>query len=395
MTATSPSAYTQGGTYSASLDRLHQFTADALPHQSLTFAAREGVFVGRVPAFSNPSSWNVTLGPCAGLVTNDFAASVGDYKWCNPSNAAVVLTASSGTLNRIDYVGLQVKDNFLDSSGLNTATVVIVQGTAVSGAASPPAVPNSFIPILQASVPAGSSTPTLSLVAPRSGAQGMVLPLANVTERAAITAPYDGQVAWRIDRKWFEVWSASASGWMTNGQMIASSTADASSAITSPQTGQRMFVGQTPYYWDGAAWVTEPGQLVAGQYRSTSPAAIGATETQVLSVTATIDRNSAYFLEFAAHAQVSNPANDFDMRIRDTNLTGGIMVEKIVPRNLDAYPVADSVKVFYQNATGSPLTKTFVATVQRIVGTGTWTLDTSSSFLTVTKIAPTGVFSAV
>ena len=395
MTATSPPAYTQGGTYSASLDRLHQFTADALPHQSLTFAAREGCFVGRMPAVTNPSSWNVTVGPCAGFTTNDSAASVGDYKWCNPSNATVVLTASSGTLNRIDRIGLQVKDNFLDSSGLNTATIAVVQGTAVSGVAALPAEPNSFITLATASVPAGSSNPTLSVVAPRTGGQGMLLPVLNATDRATITTPYDGMAVYRIDRKWIEVYSAATAGWLVVGGGLASSTADAASAISSPQTGQRVFVGDIPYYWDGAAWVVEPGQLVAGQYRSTQPAAITNTETQILSTTVTLDRNSTYILELSTHAQVSNPSNDFDMRIRDTNLTGGILVEKIIPRNQDAYPVGDVARVIYQNTTGAAVTKTFVASIQRIVGTGSYTMDIGSTFLTVTKVAPTGRFTAV
>lgn len=395
MVATSPPAYVQGGTYSASLDRLHQFTADALPHQSLTFAAREGCFVGRMPAGTNPSSWNVVIGPSSGLVTNDSAASVGDYKWTNPSNSTVVLTASSGTLNRIDLIGVQVKDNFLDSSGLNSATVAVVQGTSVSGAASPPSSPNSFIPLYQASVPAGSSNPTLTSVAARTGAQGIVLPVTNAADRALITSPYEGQMVWRIDRKWIEVYSVATGGWVVDGPALVASAADAASVITSPQTGQRVFAGDIPYYWDGAAWVIEPGQLLAGQYRSTQPAAITSTEVQVLSITVTVDRNSTCVLEFSAHAQVSNPNNDFDMRIRDTNLTGTILVEKIIPRNTDAYPVGDNVRVLFQNATGSAVAKTFVATIQRVVGTGSYTMDTASTFLTLTKLAPTGRFSAV
>jgi hypothetical protein len=395
VVATSPPAYVQGGTYSASLDRLHQFTADALPHQSLTFAAREGCFVGRLPAFSNPSGWNVTVGPCAGFVTNDSAASVGDYKWANPSNASVTLTASSGTLNRIDIIGLQVKDNFLDSSGLNSATVAVVQGTAVSGTASPPALPNSFIPLVQASVPAGSSNPTLSSIAARTGAQGIVLPLANQADRALITAPYDGMATWRIDRKWTEYYSAATGGWIVDGPALVSSAADAASAITSPQTGQRVWAGDIEYYWDGAAWVLTPGQLAAGQYRSTAPAAINSTETQILSVTVTLDRNSSYWLEFGLHGQDSSGNNDWDMRIRDTNISGGILFEKVLPRTANAYPVGDNGKVFYQNATTSPVTKTFVATVQRISGSGNITPDIASTFLTVIKISPTGRFSAV
>jgi len=241
MVATSPPAYVQGGTYSASLDRLHQITGPALPAVGLAFGAREGCFVARMPAFSN-STWTVTVGPCAGYVTNDFSASVGDYSWCNPSNAAVTLTASSGTLNRIDLIGLQVKDNFLDSSGLNSATVAVVQGTAVSGTASPPATPNSFIPILQASVPAGSTGPTLTLLPVRTGPAGIVLPVANATERATITNQYEGMAIWRIDRKWVEVWSVVANGWLIQGTAVCTTTADRDATITTPFIGQSVFV---------------------------------------------------------------------------------------------------------------------------------------------------------
>jgi hypothetical protein len=395
VTATSPPAYTQGGTYSASLDRLHQFTADALPHQSLTFAAREGCFVGRLPSFSNPSGWNVTIGPCAGFVTNDSAASVGDYKWANPSNATVTLTASSGTLNRIDIIGVQVKDNFLDSSGLNSATVAVVQGTAVSGTASPPALPNSFIPLVQANVPAGSSNPTLSSITARTGAQGIVLPVANQADRALITSPYDGMVVWRIDRKWFEVYSAASAGWIVMGPPLVSSAADAASVITSPQTGQRAFNADIPYYWDGAAWVVEPGQMVAGQYRATSTAAITTTETQICATTVTLDRNSMYEIEFYIGWTCSNLGQDFDIRIRDTNLSGAIQLEQVMPRSSDAYPLGYVCKFLYQNTTGSPVTKTWVASAQRIVGTGSLIANSPATALKVTKLAPTGRFSSV
>lgn len=395
MVAISPPAYVQGGTYSASLDRLHQFTADAVPHASLVFAVREGCFPGRMPAFSNPSGWSVVVGPCAGLVTNDSAASVGDYKWANPSNSTVTLTASSGTLNRIDLIGLQVKDNFLDSSGFNTGTIVVVQGTAVSGTASPPVVPNSFISLVQASVPAGSSNPTLSAAAVRTGTSGIVLTVANATERSAISNPYDGMAIWRIDRKWAEYYSVASAGWIVDGPPLVSSAADAAAAISSPQTGQRVWASDIEYYWDGAAWVLSPGQLAAGQYRSTSPAAITGTETQVLSITVTLDRNSAYVLEFSLHGQTNNPSNDFDMRIRETNVTGTIIVEEVMPRNADAYPIGNIVKTVYQNATASPVTKTLVATVQRIVGTGQITPDIASTYLTLTKVAPTGRLTAV
>lgn len=318
----------------------------------------------------------------------------------------LTLHPAHASLQRNDLIVAQVSDETFDSAnGFSTFQVV---GTP-SGTPTDPVVNTTngaptnspdYIVLARVRVTAGASTITTSMIDlfPNGKqwvtALGGVLPVLNATDRATLT-PYDGMAIWRIDRKWVEYYSIAAGGWIVDGPALGSSAADLTSAITTPQTAQRAFVGDIPYYYDGTAWVVEPGQLVAGQYRSSAPAAIGGTETQILSVAVTLDRNSMYVLEFNSHAQVSTPNCDFDMRIRDTNLTGTIIAEKIIPRNADAYPVGDNVKILFQNATGSPVAKTFVATIQRIVGTGTYTMDIGYTYLSVTKVAPSGRFSAV
>lgn len=328
------------------------------------------------------------------IVTHD-AASNPDLLTAHPAHA---------TLQRNDLIVAQASDESVDAS--NGFGVYQIVGTPNASPVDPAvtiangALTNSpdYIVLARVRVTALAATITAAMIddlrPPWMVALGGVLPILNATDRGTLT-PYDGMAIWRIDRKWAEYYSIAAGGWVVDGPALGSSAADLTSAITTPQTAQRAFVGDIPYYYDGTAWVIEPGQLVAGQYRSSAPAAIGGTETQVLSVAVTLDRNSMYVLEFNSHAQVSNPNNDFDMRIRDTNLTGTIVAEKIIPRNADAYPVGDNVKVLFQNATGSPVAKTFVATIQRIVGTGTYTMDIGYTYLSVTKVAPSGRFSAV
>lgn len=377
MTATSPPAYVQGGTYSASLDRLHQITADALQNPSLTFGAREGCFPARMPAFSNPSSWNVTVGPCSGITTNDFAASVGDYKWCNPSNAAVVLTASSGTLNRIDYIGLQVKDNFLDSSGLNSATIAVVQGTSVSGVASPPAVPNSFIPLLQAGVPAGSATPTLTSVVVRTGSGGIVLPVANAADRSTLPTTFDGLTIWRIDRQWLEVYSVASSGWLVQGTGVTTSLADANAAITTPFIGQRIYRSdaRSYYRWDGGTWIHEriTGGLrviTAGIITSSS----GTTEVNIPKLAMTgkrVKSGTYYILHLSIFGQGSVNSDDFSIKVReDTALSGNTIADfRWVVGNEQVVNSQRTWEGIWKCAADNN-SKSFFISVQRLLGTG-------------------------
>lgn len=380
MVATTPPAYVQGGTYSASLDRIHQFTADAIPANGLTFAAREGCFPGRMPAFSNPSSWNVVIGPSAGYVTNDYAAGVGDYKWANPSNSTVTLTASSSTLNRIDLIGVQIKDNFLDSSGLNQATVAVVQGTAVSGTASPPAVPNSFIPLVQASVPANSTNPTLTALASRTGTSGIVLPVANATERTAIaTQPYDGMAIWRIDRSWLEVYSIAAGGWQVQGIGTCTSAADATSAITSPFVGQKIYRSDMRDYrrWDGGAWVHEK---IVGARRVTAVGIItssGATNTEVQIPRLTMSgvrvrSGTIYMIHANIQGQSSVNADDYQLRIReDTAGTGNTIADwRWIDGSAAVVNDQRSGLVAYWKCTADNNNKSFFWSVTRLLGTG-------------------------
>jgi len=377
MTATSPPAYVQGGTYSASLDRIHQTTANAMASPSLTFGAREGCFPSRMPAFVNPSGWNVTIGPCAGLVTNDSAASVGDYTWANPSNAAVVLTASSGTLNRIDYIGLQVKDNFLDSSGLNSATIAVVQGTAVSGTASPPAVPNSFIPLVQASVPAGSSTPTLSSIVSRTGTSGIVLPVFNATDRATL-AVYDGLAIWRIDRVWMEVYSVSYGGWIVQGIGVTSSNADATSAITTPFIGQKIYRSDVRDFrvWDGGVWRHE---RIIGGVRVIASGIItssGATNTEVnIPKMAMSGRRVVSGTIYVIHANIQGQssvnADDYQIRIReDTALSGNVIADWRWIDGSAAVVNDQRCWLAYWKCGATNTNKSFFVSVTRLLGTG-------------------------
>jgi hypothetical protein len=214
MTLVSPPGYLQAGTYSALLDRMYDGTISTVRAFALAHGARQGFYPSRVPAFSVVGGMTVAVGPCAGVIANTFIADGGDYKFANPSNFQVVLAGSSPTLNRYDIIGVQVKDNFYDASGLNQVAPAVIQGTNSAGTPVDPSLPASFIPVCRAVVSAGATSPTLQSMIVRTTHDGGLLPIASDTERTALGTPYAGFPILRTDQYGMtQMWTGSA--WVT------------------------------------------------------------------------------------------------------------------------------------------------------------------------------------
>lgn len=186
MAIANPVAYLQAGTYPASLDRLHQISMRFLPTTLSTsdIACRGGVLGGqsaRQFAFSM-TNWDVTVGKGAGLVENTFTSQGGDYSAFNTANQILTVTASSPTTNRIDIIGVRVQDAFY-TGAVNSGDLAIVQGTPAAGAPSAPALPASFLPLIQVTVNAGTTTGITADLRKRTATMGSVY------------SPFTGQVA--------------------------------------------------------------------------------------------------------------------------------------------------------------------------------------------------------
>lgn len=177
MAIVNPVAYLQAGTYPASLDRLHQISMRFLPTTLSTsdIACRGGVLGGqsaRQFAYSM-TNWDVTVGKGAGLIENTFTSQGGDYSAFNTANQVLTVTASSPTTNRIDIIGVRVQDAFY-TGAVNSGDLAIVQGTPAAGAPSAPALPASFLPLLQVTVNAGTTTGVLTDLRKRTAVMGAV-----------------------------------------------------------------------------------------------------------------------------------------------------------------------------------------------------------------------------
>lgn len=251
MTVLTPPGYTQGGTYTAKLDRVYLATLGKIPNLGASFSARQGFFGGRVPVYANPSGMDITVGACGAVVANTFAAASGDYLMANDATVQVTLAASSPTLNRHDIIGFQIKDNLFDSSGLNSAIPAVIQGSNSAGTPSDPVLPASFIPVVRAVVNATDTSPSaLQSLIRKTAEDGGLVRIANVTERAEIT-PHEGLGIYREDHDWPELHDGTAwrvAGWVETDDL---------SKITNPRTNQLALLTTDLilYRWNGSAWV--------------------------------------------------------------------------------------------------------------------------------------------
>lgn len=177
MTVLSPPAYLQAGTYTALSDRQHMITARVMKDLADNSRARNGLLPDNA-AWSAPEShtgFNVSVGPFRAIVTNTFTASGGDYEVISTGTETRTLTGSSPTTNRIDCIGVQVKDAFY-SGAVNNADVTVIQGLASAGTPAPPALPLGFLPLYHLTVSASSTQPVVTDLRNRTAPVGAVVP---------------------------------------------------------------------------------------------------------------------------------------------------------------------------------------------------------------------------
>lgn len=385
MTVLTPPGFLQGGTYTAKLDRVYLATIGAVPNLAASFSARQGFYGGRVPVFANPSGMNVTISACAGLIANTFASASGDYLMANDATVQVTPAASSPTQNRHDIIGFQVKDNLFDSSGLNTVVPAVIQGANSAGTPSDPTLPASFIPVLRAVINAGATSPVMQSLIRKTTSEGGILRVANATERAEIT-PHVGMAIYREDRFWIEVHDGTA--WRVQGVAICTSTTDRDNAVTNPVSGQLAVTTDTDQLWHydlatGTWRYAVPGTVIGGKRRTTTASATsGATELQVLDTGALpLVGNSQWEVVLGCNWDSNVAGDNFIPRIRQDTSAGAVIQQQTVP-GVGATGVPTGWRMSIPFLTTTPITKTFVATIARLIGTGTATV-TPGSFMEV------------
>lgn len=88
--------------------------------------------------------------------------------------ANLAVTTAHGSLERRDIVFAKVNDDVIDGSGSRDAVFGIADGTPGSGTDA--SIPTGSVPLARVTVPAGSSTPSITDIAPRTVAAGGIIP---------------------------------------------------------------------------------------------------------------------------------------------------------------------------------------------------------------------------
>lgn len=123
--------------------------------------------------------------------------------------------------------------------------------------------------------------------------------------------------------------------------------------------------------------------IVGGKRRTSSASATsGTTELQVLDTgSLNLEASSSYLIHAWLNWTPSVVNDDFDVRIRSTNVSGTTRNETVAPRALGLYPYGYAIEYVHTTTTAEN-SVVFVATIARIVGSGTATV-TAGSFITV------------
>lgn len=236
MSMMTPPAFLQAGSYSAALDRQYGTNHHFHPKGGDPSRCRSGI----LPA---PDAWsgsisvaglNVTLSPFRCVIENNNASAAGDYKGTSITPETRTLAAASTTQNRIDVIGVRVRDAFYSGTD-NDVDVVVIQGANAAGTPAVPTLPNGYMAMYQLGMNANATTPTITDVRVRTTVLGgMYVPF---TAQIANAGIYPGETSylpasgaqplrqrvWGADGQWhgLTTYALDMGSWL-----VTSSTAD-------------------------------------------------------------------------------------------------------------------------------------------------------------------------
>lgn len=177
--------------------------ATTMAHETHDVAVRAGVTAGLGASVSGTT---VTILPGSAIVTPAASAN-GSYRASVATATSLTLTARDATYTRRDLIVLRVRDSEVDGSGLYTAALEIVTGTA-SAAPVDPAAPAGSLPLWVAVVPP-SGTVTLIDRRVQTAALGGVITCTSST-RPSGGSLRPGQAIFEVDTSVVQVWTGAA-----------------------------------------------------------------------------------------------------------------------------------------------------------------------------------------
>jgi hypothetical protein len=160
----------------------------------------------------------MTISVAGGVAAVPWAGQ-GVYRAYSSSTWTGTVTTAHASLQRLDLVYLRVWDNAVDASGLYQADIVYLAGTAGSGV--PPTLTGTQInlPLAQITVPAGSTTPSVTDLRAWAVAPG------GITQGSGGSGVYDGQFRDNPSAGTLERWSGTSSSWVQYARALPTSAA--------------------------------------------------------------------------------------------------------------------------------------------------------------------------
>lgn len=185
MTFTDDPVWIDGLTYSGA--EMRRATSMEFATNGVAGGALGGVRPGDPGLKVTLSGMSISV--AAGVAAVPYAGQ-GVYRAYNNTTWSGTVNTADPSLTRIDLVYLRVWDNAVDASGNTKADVVYIAGSPGAGVAPTPVGTVIYIPLAQITVPAGSTTPSVTDLRGAAVAPGGIAPAGPL---AMATGYYAGQ----------------------------------------------------------------------------------------------------------------------------------------------------------------------------------------------------------
>lgn len=361
-------------------DHRHAIAALVMPAGSMQ--QRGGLFPGAGGDLVAVSAMQAKITPFYGWIDGGSTSLEAGYDFTNDTDWTLTFPDGEPAVARVDQVIARVQHHAYDASGVTAGDITVLKGQA-TGAAS--ALPPTHELLWEVLTPAGVSAGNggINFNTAKTDrrrwtvAAGGVLPVKDVAERNAISAPYNGLTVWRRDRKWLEVHDGTA--FRVQGIAIVASFADLS-AITHPAAGQTAWsTGDAQMYayvsgaWRRADWHLPWGTIGGKEYTQGNNIFVGANSgpgeflngMDSGAVAWTAGRRYEFKLD-GRYLTASGAGTAINVKLRETNLAGAIRGEFNGDFGSSSAIVNKIVRSAYEPPVSS--TKTLVVTVASSAG---------------------------
>lgn len=135
-------------------------------------------------------------------------------------------------------------------------------------------------------------------------------------------------------------------------------------------------------------------RVLGGQIRITNDSATSGSTEQVFATASSVSlaASSRFLIDVSVAFDVTAIGDEWDFRIRETNVGGTQRQEVVYGKTDNAVPY--SMRYAYVHTTTTSDTKTWVGTVQRLGGTGTATVK-ATSYLLVYYLGPSSLTTTI